>query len=526
MILTTRKKAKIQRYIVQGEMEKYSEDKALANVMREIENSGVAVFNSLGVFAKGLKSRFEEEQLIADGKITPKGQEIARTGYAWKGVCGRFVLSILECENKNYLIGAEEYDNRDIGSYIELKNDIQLTDTYVLIKKNCAYKNCSFNSTVYKSANAEEVDLDIIYDYEKGKAQYACVDSEGDKTEFIENKEFVLVSCEDALVALKDTLENYGLNTLRKTVLINELTNNPLLENAVAEVFAKGSFNVTANDGTYSINGIKLNISKESVARELLLKYLITKAQNRYCGYSEVASLIAEFYGLFEKCPNINSNTQTIYSDLIDKAFKINMTAYLRLCAYMDMMPENIQQKYQIRLPKDFSNSTISVYGLVKEIVGNDTVKSVALLTKFAYKNARISRAINLFADALKRQYNVPLRLYTAKNSEFEQADVAKEFYEKLKNNPNIEFVEKSIKDIEKIHDRYYKIERESGDIEWVKMTGELDAFRYENDFIDGQTPNGGIDENTVASVKEMTIVSVKSEGIIPLVKDAMEGVK
>ena len=55
-------------------------------------------------------------------------------------------------------------------------------------------------------------------------------------------------------------------------------------------------------------------------------------------------------------------------------------------------------------------------------------------------------------------------------------------------------------------------------------MTGELDAFRYANDFIDGQTPNGGIDENTEASVKEMTIVSVKSEGIIPLVRDVMEG--
>ncbi len=109
MILTTQKKAKIQRYIVQGEMEKCSEDKALANVMRQIENSGAAVFNSFGVFAKGLKSRFEEEQLIADGKITPKGQEIAHTGYAWKGVCGRFVLSILECGNMNYLIGAEEY---------------------------------------------------------------------------------------------------------------------------------------------------------------------------------------------------------------------------------------------------------------------------------------------------------------------------------------------------------------------------------------------------------------------------------
>lgn len=524
MILTTQKKAKIQRYIVQGEMEKCSEDKALANVMRQIENSGVAVFNSFGVFAKGLKSRFEEEQLIADGKITPKGQEIAHTGYAWKGVCGRFVLSILEFGNMNYLIGAEEYDNRDIGSYIEVKNDIQLTDTYVLTNKNCAYKNCSFNSTVYKSPNAEEADLDIIYDYEEEKARYACVDGAGYKTEFGGNEEFVLVSTEYALDALRSTLENYGLNTLRKTVLINELTNNPLLEGAVAEVFEKGSFDATANDGTYSIKNIKLNVSKESVARELLLKYLLIQAQDRYCGYSEVTSLITSFYRLFEKCPDVNSNTQTIYSDLIEKSFKTNKTAYLRLCAYMDLMPENIQQKYQIRMPKDFSNTRMSIAKLVSEIVGHDTVKSVTLLTKFAYKNASISRAINLFANALKRQYNVPLRLITAENAEYSQAGAAKEFYEELKTNPNIIFSEKQIKEILKIHDRYYKIEKESGDTEWVKMTGELDAFRYANDFIDGQTPNGGIDENTEASVKEMTIVSVKSEGIIPLVRDVMEG--
>jgi len=74
-------------------------------------------------------------------------------------------------------------------------------------------------------------------------------------------------------------------------VLINELTNNPLLEGAVAEVFEKGSFDATANDGTYSIKNIKLNVSKESVVRELLLKYLLIQAQDRYCGYSEVTSL-------------------------------------------------------------------------------------------------------------------------------------------------------------------------------------------------------------------------------------------
>ena len=55
-------------------------------------------------------------------------------------------------------------------------------------------------------------------------------------------------------------------------------------------------------------------------------------------------------------------------------------------------------------------------------------------------------------------------------------------------------------------------------------MTGELDAFRYVNDFVDGRTPNRDIDEDTVASVKEMTVVGVESKGIISAVINAMEG--
>ena len=79
------------------------------------------------------------------------------------------------------------------------------------------------------------------------------------------------------------------------------------------------------------------------------------------------------------------------------------------------------------------------------------------------------------------------------------------------------------MKDIEKIHDRYYKLQYLSGQVVWIKMTGELDAFRYSGDFIDGKTPASGVDEDTKAYVKEMTILGIDDKGIIPMVKKAME---
>jgi hypothetical protein len=82
---------------------------------------------------------------------------------------------------------------------------------------------------------------------------------------------------------------------------------------------------------------------------------------------------------------------------------------------------------------------------------------------------------------------------------------------------------EKDKREIEKIHDRYFCIKRSDGSIEWLKMSGELDAIRYEGDFTDGKHPRYGIDENTVGQVKEMTVVRVDQEGIPMSVRELME---
>ena len=54
-------------------------------------------------------------------------------------------------------------------------------------------------------------------------------------------------------------------------------------------------------------------------------------------------------------------------------------------------------------------------------------------------------------------------------------------------------------------------------------MSGELDAIRYQNDFVDGKHPRVGINEDSVGRVKEMTVVRVDQDGIPMSVRELME---
>jgi hypothetical protein len=166
----------------------------------------------------------------------------------------------------------------------------------------------------------------------------------------------------------------------------------------------------------------------------------------------------------------------------------------------------------------------MSVNGLVEEMLGDRSdIVSITALTKYAYRNASISRAFCNFANALKRRYNVPLHLITARDFSAEQAIVAKEYFDALTASENIILTEKEKREIEKIHDRYFCIKRSDGSVEWLKMSGELDAIRYQNDFVDGKHPRVGINEDSVGRVKEMTVVRVDQEGIPMSVRELME---
>lgn len=527
MRLIRKVKVNYGEFICTGSITSLEENKPLAAMLANIQYNGIDSLLSneqLKKFATGLLFSFENDGLINARQLTPMGREVVNSKKTWKELKGVFKLCVVVSDKYTYIVDIiPQYGDDTNGFRLQKSAALQFVGEYEN-SRGMHIKDIKLNPGCY-IGNNREVEIDCVYDYKTDRNAYV-VDIDGKKIEFPENPHtFKLVDSYDAKDLLRAVLANYENFAVSGTqVAINGSAGSLLFENAVDEIFHKGFFNAVASDMSYEITEIRAIVENEKIAKDLLIRFLLRQAKSKYCGYGEVSSLISEFYGLFESCSNISLNTQTIYANLMEAAYEYDRTAYLRLKAYEDLMPETIQKEYEVMRQKDFSNSKMSIADLVEQMIGKAPVKSVTLLTKYAYKNAAISRAINLFANSLNKRHHIPLRLITARNGDYTQTDVAKEFYDVLKNNPNVIFSERPIKDIEKIHDRYYRIEKESGDIEWIKMTGELDAFRYVNDFVDGRTPNRDIDEDTVASVKEMTIVGVESKGIISAVINAMEG--
>lgn len=528
MKLVRKVKVNYLEAICSGCITSLEENKPLASMLANIEEQGIKEYLSdekLKGFAVGLLYSFENDGLIKSKKLTSLGEEVIRSKKAWKELRGVFKFHIVHSGSNAYIVDIIPQYGDEISGFTQRKYAVPNFIGEYENNRDMRIKDIKLNPTCYIRDNGE-IDIECVYDYKTDRNSY-MLEIDGKKIELPENAEtFKLLDSYDAKTLLSSALANYENFSINdKRVLIDGSDGGKFFENAIYEIFKKGSFNAIAPDGSYRIDEIKASVKSTRIAKELLIKYLLQHAQMKYCGYSEIASLISEFYGLFESCPNIAYSTQTIYADLIEKAANSDSkTAYLRLRAYEDLTPDAIQKNYEIMLPKDFSNSEMSIEDLVEQMIGKD-VKSVTMLTKYAYKNVGISRAISLYANVLKRKYNVCLKLITTReNAEYAQSQVAKEYYSELRNNSNIILIEKPLKAIEKIHDRYYKIERETGDVDWIKMTGELDALRYPNDFADGMTPNKNIDEHTKGRVKEMTILGVDRKGINPDVARAMEG--
>jgi hypothetical protein len=334
---------------------------------------------------------------------------------------------------------------------------------------------------------------------------------------------FKLVDNSDSLAILQQGLSKFNcFSQQRGRVKISEYRSSTDVSEILEQIFERGEFSITVDDNT-RIESIRANVDDAQTAYELLLTYLERYAEKQYLSVDEIGTRISEFYNRFDDCADIGDNSTGVFERLLTRTSISNKTAYLRLLAYQNVGPQSQQKAYQSKV-RDFSNSTMSLIEIVTEMLGErSNIESVTALTKYAYKNASISRAFCNFASALKRRYNIPLRLITARDPLAEQAEVAKEYFDGLTMNQNITLTEKQKWELERIHDRYFRIKRKGGTVEWLKMSGELDAIRYANDFKDGKHPAEGIDENTVGRVKEMTIVRVSEEGIPSNVRMLME---
>jgi hypothetical protein len=121
---------------------------------------------------------------------------------------------------------------------------------------------------------------------------------------------------------------------------------------------------------------------------------LLRKAEERYLGYEEIRNLIATFYSLFEKCVSVSDSTERIYVQLLELSKERKSTAYLRLLAYKDLMPDELFRSYEIDT-RDFSNQRMSMNEIVREMFSDvKEIKSVKMATQYACKNISISRNV------------------------------------------------------------------------------------------------------------------------------------
>lgn len=524
------KKYDMQYYeiLCRGSLKSYELDQALYKFLLRIRENGVKWMfedEDLKNFASGLLYSFEQEGFLSNKELTAYGKEIIETKKCWKELKGDFRLGVLSFKDFTYIVSfSPSFENLDGFQELAVKNSFKgayETSGGMCVKDIFIGNNCLVG-------NQGPVKVTCSYDFDADECRYEVDLGRRGKVSFKENNNtFKLLDKTLATAWLNFALENYGaFRYERERVYLNGIpdSNNNLANGAVEEIFSKGGFTAYAPDGDYSIRDIKVNITDMETVRYLLLKYLLGYAEKNYCGYSEIILLVNEFYKLFQSCTELNDKTMNIVADLQKKAYKESRKAYLRLLAYEDLKPERLATDKYVGKPMDFTNLQMNMEQLVEKIVdGLQPLESVTVICKYCYKNAAISRAFNLFSDVLGKKYGACLNLITSTDSGYEQTDSAKEWYDALKHNQNIIFYEFSADKLKSIHDRYYRIKATDGSIFWFKMSGELDALRFPNDFTDGKTANRDITTTTYGRVKEMTVVMVEDTCINGEISKLME---
>ena len=261
------------------------------------------------------------------------------------------------------------------------------------------------------------------------------------------------------------------------------------------------------------------------------------KSEKGYLGYGETGRLISEFQrlftspdGTFPACPPIMKTTEEVYQDLVDYAKKIqkeNPIPYLHLQAYRDLSPEDtltpyIEKEHVVNL----TNQKLSFCGLVLKVFGEErTVESVCMLSKYTAGNGRNARAVKLFAESIERRFGVKVRLFTTgqvdrpkDNPQFRESD--KNWFNTMKECQSLEVKEREVEDIKTVHDRYFKLVRTDGKIEWWVLTAELDQLRFDKDH---PHIREDITMETEGTVHEMTFSRIRSEGVPDVAKQLME---
>ena len=503
MKLITKQQARYVKYICQGELESYKKNEALAKILECIATNNFDVEKGIEPFAAGLKSDFRACGYMDGDSTTALGEEIIEKKHVWDKLYGTFEIGTIQSENSKYIIQHQLYNGNFHEENTEKPNfrgEFICGDSHVR------------NLRLEKHSKKVEspVEIECTYDFGTNMSSYVAT-VKNQKFAFGESREsFQIIDQSEAESIVDEKLENYGLDYRNsQAVLVRYDEKNIPLKNAIEDIFSNGSFH--HRDDDVDIQDIRVSIEEPDIAEELLLKYLAWNSEKRYCGKNEINRLICDFYTLFDNCAQVESGTKEIFDKLLNYTNRTNVTAYLHLIACHDLEPSN-RIKHLARAVS-LTEKKKTMKDVVKAMVGDHgNVSSVSIAEKFAPTNAAISRALCLFADGLKTEYGAKLNLYIIedKNDKKASYEINKRFYDMLKAHENINF--NTIPLGKSVHDRYYCVETSDG-IYWGETTNELNALRYDNDYVGGM-PREDIKLSTRGTMLDFTIIPLDEDDV------------
>jgi hypothetical protein len=317
-----------------GKIEIYQKDPTLQSVLKLIDTGGIAQLGDMGVFGAGLEENFESEQLTSKGKITPKGKEIADSGYNWKGLYGRFVFKVLDLGGKRYLLNCEEIDKQNLNGFEYLEADLDLEGVY-RPRNNKGFRNIRLDKYI-GFGNKKNVNVELSYDFKEKTTTYTLSNQD---VEFQDTDEFRHIDFDGACDKLAQICENYGLATDENEVILHKYRKNDvnkLLEATINELFSNHK-SVNLEWGKCRAEEVRFIVNNIDVVKELLYDFLSRAACKSYLSHSKVSSLIEIFYKFFERCKSINESTEEVYKELLERTKTEDKKAHLRLYAYEDM---------------------------------------------------------------------------------------------------------------------------------------------------------------------------------------------
>ena len=550
----------IRKYYVTGELEKKKDATPLCELLKTIRDRGMnALLNNdeLKPFAEGMCSNFVAERYInEDGTLAAEGNEIVNSGKAWRGLKGAFFFTILRYEGRPYLLDVElaqdskaSFKNSPERMPLEDKEYVSSESAFRNIETDPKWASCKEQPTpdeVRFSFDYKTEQCDVTVKWHDGAKSKQC------KFKTTKESKFRILSTESALEHLNKFEEDQRIFEFsyqdRDSIRV-KVEDMGSLENAawIKPFFERGTFNsqrMQTADYSYQIDDIRLYVSQqdEKTVSAFLNEYLLRAAEEIYLGHDEVGRLVSSFRELFSApdgkgygCPTISKNSKDVYRDLLAHAKKLakekkRPLAYLRLQAFADLSPEDTIRPY-IEQDKviNFTGQKLSFDDIVKQVFGSKRdIKSVCILSKFTATNARNARAYMLFADSIANICGAKLNLVTTseevrpkENKKAQEID--QNWFKKMRKSRNIQILEKPARHLRSVHDRYIKVTKNDGTIEWWVMTGELETLQFDNDF---PAVREDIGTDMKGTIKELTVSKIQERGVSTVCVNLMKEVK